>query len=308
MVKITDSSRAVVRTSMGNLTLSFIADKAPRTVENFVKLAHKGFYDGLTFHRVLKDFMIQGGCPKGDGSGGPGYTIRPEFNDTPHVKGVVSMARSNDPHSAGCQFFIMHGEARYLDSRYTAFAKVEDGDAVLDKIADVPTNMEMRFNETSVPRDPIYINGIDLTDVEFDEDEGAEGKPDAQASSGNKSGGKSGGSDGGDGKSKGGRGRSRGARNESSDNDGADESADKSDKADKDKAESKPAPKGRGSRSKSKDADAKDSAKADSDKSDDGDAADEKPKTKRAPRKKAARRSSPKTKAAKSKADDKNED
>lgn len=175
MVKIDDKSRAVLRTSLGNMTLSFIADKAPRTAENFAKLAKKGFYDGLTFHRVLKDFMVQGGCPKGTGSGGPGYTIRPEFNDTPHVKGVVSMARSNDPHSAGSQFFIVHGESRYLDSKYTAFAKLVDGEDVLDKIADVSTNMEMRFNEKSVPRDPIYINGIDLEGVEFDDDDLDEG-------------------------------------------------------------------------------------------------------------------------------------
>ena len=154
MVKINDESRATIKTSMGDVVLEFLNDKAPRTAENFVKLASKGFYDGLTFHRVIKDFMIQGGCPKGNGSGNPGYTIRPEFNDTPHVKGTVSMARSNDPNSAGSQFFICLGDARYLDSRYTAFARVIDGDEVLSKISDVPVNMETRHQELSVPRTP----------------------------------------------------------------------------------------------------------------------------------------------------------
>lgn len=292
MVKITDSSRAVVRTSMGNLTLSFLTDKAPRTAENFVKLAHKGFYDGLTFHRVLKDFMVQGGCPKGDGSGGPGYTIRPEFNDTPHVKGVVSMARSNDPHSAGSQFFIMHGEARYLDSRYTAFAKIEDGMQVLDKIADVPTNMEMRFNETSVPRDPIYINGVDLDGVEFDEDEGADRKPDA----------KSGDDDGDDApKSKGG--KKSGGRGKRDDDGGDDEGDGKSGA----QSGTKSGGRGRGGRSKAKAKD--DDGDAKSKKADAGDKdGDDKPAAKRGTRKKAASRGGSKSKAAKSKADDKSED
>ena len=169
MPTITKDSRATIKTSFGDVVLSFLTDKAPKTVENFVTLCNKGFYDGLTFHRVIKDFMIQGGCPKGNGSGNPGYTIRPEFNDTPHVKGTVSMARSNDPHSAGSQFFIVHGEARYLDSRYTAFAQVEDGMDVVDKIAEVPTNMETRYKELSVPRTPVYINTIELEGVEIEE-------------------------------------------------------------------------------------------------------------------------------------------
>lgn len=301
MVKITDSSRAVVRTSMGNLTLSFLTDKAPRTAENFVKLAHKGFYDGLTFHRVLKDFMVQGGCPKGDGSGGPGYTIRPEFNDTPHVKGVVSMARSNDPHSAGSQFFIMHGEARYLDSRYTAFAKIEDGMQVLDKIADVPTNMEMRFNETSVPRDPIYINGVDLEGVEFDEDEGADRKPDAKAGADD---------DGDDApKSKGGKkSGGRGKRDDDGGDDEGDGQADgKSGAQSGAQSGGKSGGRGRGGRSKAKAKDGDGDAK--SKKADAGDKdGDDKPAAKRGTRKKAASRGGSKSKAAKSKADDKSED
>jgi peptidyl-prolyl cis-trans isomerase B (cyclophilin B) len=171
MTTFSPESRAVLKTSMGDITLEFLPDKAPRTCENFVKLARKGFYDGLTFHRVIKGFMVQGGCPKGDGTSGPGYTIRAEFNDTPHVQGVVSMARGNDPHSAGSQFFIVHGEARYLDSRYTAFARVTDGEEVVEKIATVPV-AESRFREASQPRDPIFINRIELEGIEFDADDG----------------------------------------------------------------------------------------------------------------------------------------
>jgi len=170
MVTVTDKSRAKLRTSQGDLVLEFLVEKAPRTVKNFVGLAHKGFYDGLTFHRIVKDFMIQGGCTKGDGTGKPEYTIRPEFNDTPHIKGTVSMARNNDPHSAFSQFFICHGEPRYLDSRYTAFARVVDGLDVLDKIAGVPTDIESRSGEKSIPRDPVYINGVDLTDIDFSDE------------------------------------------------------------------------------------------------------------------------------------------
>ena len=118
--------------------------------------------------------MVQGGCPKGDGTGGPGTTIRAEFNDTPHSKGVVSMARGTDPHSAGSQFFVCHDEARYLDSRYTAFARLVDGEDVLDKIAAVPVK-ENRFKEVSTPVDPIFINSIVLEGIEFDaNDEPAE--------------------------------------------------------------------------------------------------------------------------------------
>jgi len=173
MTTFTPESRAILKTSMGDVTLAFLDDKAPRTCENFVKLARRGFYDGLTFHRIMKGFMIQGGCPKGDGSGGPGYTINAEFNDTPHVKGTVSMARGSDPHSAGSQFFICHGDARYLDSKYSAFAKVVDGEDVLDKIADVPVT-ENRFKELSQPRDPVFINSVVLEGVEFDADDAPE--------------------------------------------------------------------------------------------------------------------------------------
>jgi len=129
------------------MVLEFWPEVAPGHVKNFKDLAIKGFYDGTCFHRVIKDFMIQGGDPntkdeakKGSwGTGGPGYQIKAEFNDKPHTRGVLSMARSNDPNSAGSQFFICHGDPRFLDRQYTAFGKLIKGDDVLEKIATAPT-------------------------------------------------------------------------------------------------------------------------------------------------------------------------
>jgi peptidyl-prolyl cis-trans isomerase B (cyclophilin B) len=117
-------------------------------VENFLKLAREGFYDGTCFHRVIKGFMIQGGDPKTKdpsreaewGTGDPGYKIKAEFNDRSHVRGVISMARSQHPDSAGSQFFICHGDAKFLDRQYTAFGKLLKGDEVLEKIATTPTH------------------------------------------------------------------------------------------------------------------------------------------------------------------------
>jgi peptidyl-prolyl cis-trans isomerase B (cyclophilin B) len=141
------SERAILATSEGEMVLEFWPEVAPGHVENFKKLAKEGFYDGTCFHRVIKGFMIQGGDPltKDDanksrwGTGGPGYQIKAEFNDKPHVRGVLSMARSNDPNSAGSQFFICHGDSRFLDKQYTAFGKLIKGDEVLEKIATNPT-------------------------------------------------------------------------------------------------------------------------------------------------------------------------
>ncbi len=119
---------------------------APISCENFEKLVREGFYDGLTFHRVIKGFMIQGGCPQGTGTGGPGYTIKGEFStngvDNPikHVRGVISMARSADPDSAGSQFFIVHEDAPHLDGQYAAFGHVVEGMDVVDEIANTRTN------------------------------------------------------------------------------------------------------------------------------------------------------------------------
>ncbi len=121
-------------------------DVAPKTVQNFVDLINKHFYDGLIFHRIIKGFMIQGGDPEGTGMGGPGYTIPGEFsangfnNDLKHTRGVLSMARTMDPNSAGSQFFIMHQDAPHLDGQYAAFGKLTSGFDVLDAIASVKTD------------------------------------------------------------------------------------------------------------------------------------------------------------------------
>jgi len=138
-----DKARAVIETKFGEIEIQFLDDKAPGHVKNFVDLAKKGVYDGTTFHRVIPGFMIQGGDPKTKdastprgmhGTGGPGYTIKAEFNDTTHKRGVVSMARSNDPDSAGSQFFICVADATFLDRQYSAFGRVVRGMDVADKI------------------------------------------------------------------------------------------------------------------------------------------------------------------------------
>src|SRR4051812_33025446 len=140
---------AVIKTAYGDMVLEFWPDVAPKTVENFKKLAKKGFYDGTAFHRIVKGFMIQGGDPLTKdpsaegrwGTGDPGYKIDAEFNDRPHVRGVISMARSSDPNSAGSQFFICLGDASFLNGKYTAFGKVIKGDDVLGKLGDMETAM-----------------------------------------------------------------------------------------------------------------------------------------------------------------------
>jgi len=144
---VTITEVAVIKTSEGTMVLEFWPDVAPGHVKNFKDLAKKGFYDGTCFHRVIQGFMIQGGDPltKDDaskarwGTGDPGYKIKAEFNSKPHVRGVLSMARSNDPDSAGSQFFICHAPAPSLDNKYTGFGKLIKGDDVLEKIATTPT-------------------------------------------------------------------------------------------------------------------------------------------------------------------------
>ncbi len=129
---------------------------APNTVNNFIYLANKGYYDGLIFHRVIRGFMIQGGCPDGTGAGGPGYSIKGEFaqngfkNDLKHERGVISMARTMQPNSAGSQFFIMHKDAPHLDGAYAAFGKVSSGMEVVDEIADQYTDYSDRPYERQV--------------------------------------------------------------------------------------------------------------------------------------------------------------
>jgi len=136
---------AVIETKFGKIEMELFADKAPGHVKNFKDLAKKGFYDGTIFHRVIPGFMIQGGDPntKSDdrathGMGGPGYSIQAEFNDTPHKRGVLSMARSQNPNSAGSQFFIVVKKSSFLDGKYTAFGKVLSGMAVADQIVNAP--------------------------------------------------------------------------------------------------------------------------------------------------------------------------
>ena len=139
------------------MTLELYPEIAPITVENFVKLAKEGFYDGLIFHRVIEGFMIQGGDPDGTGCGGPGYSIKGEFaangvkNDLKHTRGVISMARAMDPNSAGSQFFIMHEDAPHLDGQYAAFGKMTDGFDTLDEIAETDTDrMDRPRNEQKI--------------------------------------------------------------------------------------------------------------------------------------------------------------
>ena len=146
----------------GSITVELDEKSAPITVENFVKLANKGFYNGLTFHRIISGFMIQGGCPKGNGTGGPGYTIKGEFelngvhNPISHRRGVISMARAQHPDSAGSQFFIMHQDGFFLDGQYAAFGRVIDGIEVVDKIASVRTGMFDR------PLQPVIIESVTI--------------------------------------------------------------------------------------------------------------------------------------------------
>jgi peptidyl-prolyl cis-trans isomerase B (cyclophilin B) len=152
---------ATVETSSGTMKFEFFPDKALGHVKNFVQLAEDGFYNGTIFHRVLSGFMIQGGCPKGDGTGGPGHSIKAEFNDVHHDRGVLSMARSADPDSAGSQFFVCHGDAGFLDRQYTAFGRLTEGDDTLEKIASAPV-MPGAGGEKSRPVDPVQVSRVTI--------------------------------------------------------------------------------------------------------------------------------------------------
>jgi len=138
-------TKAVLETKFGNITLKFFPDVAPGHVKNFIELAKKGFYDGTAFHRVIPGFMIQGGDPNSKkpdkrmhGQGGPGYTIKAEFNARPHKRGTLSMARAQNPDSAGSQFFICVKDSAFLDRQYTVFGEVESGMEAVDKIVSQP--------------------------------------------------------------------------------------------------------------------------------------------------------------------------
>jgi cyclophilin family peptidyl-prolyl cis-trans isomerase len=151
-------SQATLHTNAGPITVEFHDEDAPKTVENFRKLAGEGFYDGLTFHRVISDFMIQGGCPEGTGRGGPGYTFEDEFNDHGHVRGVVSMANAG-PNTNGSQFFIVTTEAvPGLNGKHTVFGKVVDGMDAVDAIESTATDGGDR------PLEPQTIERVELSD------------------------------------------------------------------------------------------------------------------------------------------------
>ena len=144
------------------IEIELYPDIAPISCENFEKLVKQGFYDGLTFHRVIEGFMIQGGCPNGTGTGGPGWTIKGEFaangvqNDLKHTRGVLSMARAMDPDSAGSQFFIMHEDAPHLDGEYAAFGKVIEGMETVDDFLKIPRD------NNDKPQTPIVIKSMEI--------------------------------------------------------------------------------------------------------------------------------------------------
>jgi len=151
-------SSATLHTNAGPITIDFFDDAAPKTVENFRKLAGDGFYDGLTFHRVITDFMVQGGCPEGTGTGGPGYTFEDEFNDHKVVRGALAMANAG-PNTNGSQFFIVTtGEAPWLDGKHTVFGEVSDGMDTVDAIEGTKTGAGDR------PVEPQVIERVELSD------------------------------------------------------------------------------------------------------------------------------------------------
>src|ERR1041385_4468357 len=163
------SEVAVIKTSEGEMVVQFWTDAAPKTIENFKKLARQGFYDGTIFHRIVKGFMIQGGDPNSKdpakensyGAGGPGYKIKAEFNDHPHERGVISMARESDPDSAGSQFFICLAPVHRLDHQYTTFGKLIKGQDVLEKIGDIEGTRNS-MGEPSKPTKRVVIESIKI--------------------------------------------------------------------------------------------------------------------------------------------------
>ncbi len=153
-IKKMADTRAIIETSFGNIELKFFPDVAPNHVNNFIELSKKGFYDGTLFHRVIPGFMIQGGDPNSKdadrskhGTGSPGHTLKAEFNDRPHKRGILSMARSSDPDSAGSQFFVCVADANFLDGKYTVFGEVVSGMEAADKIVAQPRDRRDNPNE-----------------------------------------------------------------------------------------------------------------------------------------------------------------
>jgi peptidyl-prolyl cis-trans isomerase B (cyclophilin B) len=166
-------SVAVIKTTDGTMVVAFWPKEAPNTVANFEKLANQGFYDGTAFHRIIKGFMVQGGDPltkdasqeSAWGTGGPGYNVNAEFNDHSHQYGVLSMARSSDPNSAGSQFFICDGDAHFLDHQYTAFGHLIKGGDVLDKIANTPCGSNGQ-GENSKPQERVGVISIKIVSAD----------------------------------------------------------------------------------------------------------------------------------------------
>jgi len=151
-------SQATLQTNHGEITIELFSDDAPKTVKNFEDLARKGFYDGLTFHRVIDDFMIQGGCPQGTGTGGPGYTFEDEPNEHHVDRGALAMANAG-PNTNGSQFFIVTAdECRWLDGKHTVFGRVTEGMDVVDEISRVPKDAR------DMPDDPVVIEKVQLSD------------------------------------------------------------------------------------------------------------------------------------------------
>jgi cyclophilin family peptidyl-prolyl cis-trans isomerase len=151
-------SAAALRTTEGVIVLELFDKDAPETVANFRKLASEGFYDGLTFHRIIKDFMVQAGCPRGNGTGGPGYEFDDEINDHPLVRGSLAMANAG-PNTNGSQFFIVTAdETPWLDGKHTVFGQVTGGEDVLERLNDVPTS------GADKPVNPVYISAVELGD------------------------------------------------------------------------------------------------------------------------------------------------
>lgn len=163
---ITGDEVAVLQTNHGRIVLGFLPDKAPGHVENFKKLSRDGFYNGLKFHRVIPGFMIQGGCPNTrdgavgmPGTGGPGYQIKAEFNDTPHERGILSAARSSDPNSAGSQFFLMVNKYPSLDGQYSVYGYVIEGMEVADAIVALPRDRNDKPHDSN----PAKIESVTIT-------------------------------------------------------------------------------------------------------------------------------------------------
>lgn len=153
---MSDYPKAIISTSFGDMTVELWNDVAPKHVENFLKLGRDGFYDNLTFHRIIPGFVAQGGCPNGTGTGDPGWKVDAEFNDREHVAGTLSMARSADPNSAGSQFFVClsREKCKHLDKQYTAFGQVIEGMDVVEKLGGAKTDASEK------PMESISLNGV----------------------------------------------------------------------------------------------------------------------------------------------------